>query len=41
MQGLGAKLRKLAAKRKYARRPEGKVIAKICVLRSKDPYTHV
>ena len=36
MQGLGAKLRKLASQAKICTQPGGEVVAKMCVLRSKD-----
>ena len=39
MQGLGAKLRKLPGQAKICTPPGGEVIAKICVLRSKDLYS--
>ena len=41
MQGLGAKLRKLASQAKICTPPGGEVIAKICVLRSKDLYSRI
>ena len=39
MQGLGARLRKLPRQAKICTPPGGEVIAKICVLRSKDLYS--
>ena len=41
MQGLGAKLRKLPGQAKICTPPGGEVIAKICVLRSKDLYSRI